>query len=452
LEREEVIMKLAAFQRRLRARRTGSDDGFTLPEMLVVVSITGIIVVVLASALIVGAQTTTQATKRLNESHDAQMVNAYFVTDVQSSSYFSKTVTPSGAACSVVGSPVAMFQWTEVGVTKDAFYSVQNGPFFGVQNGSPTQLVRRYCDSSGAQYDVSLVKHLSGIPVVECPAEVTYPVCSTTPADVQLKVTETSAYDYTLRAAPRHSGAGGVTPGLAIYVGGGGLELGGNSTLNVPSGVVVVAGGPTICNGSDSVVQAPDGFFATTSGQCSPTPGEALPDPLLDLPTPDPSLLPVRIDSYHPDGNDCGTIQPTYQPGRYANASTLSDGCLASGVYYFENLDAGTITLDNVKSAPNGVHIYVDQASSQSGQNTLTLSGNVNLAPMTSGPDALVTVFLGRSNAGAIGVTHTMTVSGAIYAPAGSLEMQSNGANLTTGSINVYRLFLQGNGSGVIVI
>ena len=113
---------------------TAPDGGFTMVELLVVIVLTSIIMSVLASAFIVGADTISSANTRLQESHDAQLATAYFTTDVDSATYFStSTRPPSSSTCrdSATGeTDVALFEWTEsgTGTLKDAFYFLTGSP------------------------------------------------------------------------------------------------------------------------------------------------------------------------------------------------------------------------------------------------------------------------------------------------------------------------------------
>src|SRR5581483_1421791 len=209
-------------------------------------------------------------------------------------------------------------------------------------------------------------------------------------------------------------------------------------TVSATTGIVAVTGG-TSCSGSGSVVTAPDGFYGSGGGSCSPTPGSPPPDPLASLP--DPAVPGTAAsDSTHPNSTTCGSSMPTYQPGHYTAPSSLSNGCLASGIYYFDK----DVSLDGVTSAPGGVLIYM------SGGN-LSLDGTTTLSPITTGSDAGITIFMGRGNSGTIGTNSTMTINGVTYAPAGEFDLQSNNSNVTSGGINVSTFQIKGNGSGLII-
>jgi prepilin-type N-terminal cleavage/methylation domain-containing protein len=65
-----------------RGRRR--DEGVTLLEVLIVVTILGIIIGPLTASIIVFIKNTNATTDRMAESHDAQITAAYFTQDVQS--------------------------------------------------------------------------------------------------------------------------------------------------------------------------------------------------------------------------------------------------------------------------------------------------------------------------------------------------------------------------------
>jgi prepilin-type N-terminal cleavage/methylation domain-containing protein len=65
-------------------RVTRDDRGFTVVELLIAIVILGIIMVPLADAVMAFLRNTDDTTRRLSESHDAQLSAAYFAQDVAS--------------------------------------------------------------------------------------------------------------------------------------------------------------------------------------------------------------------------------------------------------------------------------------------------------------------------------------------------------------------------------
>ena len=138
----------------LQRRLSQDQSGFTLPELLIAIVISGIIVGALASGFGVGVKAMTTSQQRLAESHDAQQASAYFVSDAANATYFHATAVPLPAMASCPGfgaTNVAVFEWSEAGTRKDALYGT---------TGTPAQLVRRYCEGGVQKYEVSLVKKI----------------------------------------------------------------------------------------------------------------------------------------------------------------------------------------------------------------------------------------------------------------------------------------------------
>jgi prepilin-type N-terminal cleavage/methylation domain-containing protein len=78
---------------RLRPRR-GDERGVTLVEVLVAITLLAIVMVPLSNALIAFFRNTNTTTDRLSESHDEQIMAAYFAQDVQSIGVRTWTVAP----------------------------------------------------------------------------------------------------------------------------------------------------------------------------------------------------------------------------------------------------------------------------------------------------------------------------------------------------------------------
>lgn len=389
--------------------RARPEDGFTLTELLVVVSISSIIMAAIASAFIVGARTEADAYTRLQESHDGQLATAYFVADASNARYFSASATPPGSNCPDFGTQdVALFEWMDNGTSpptkKDAFYGV---------SGSPSQLIRRYCEGDAFQYDVSLAKNLSTdptkTPVITCPSPATS--CTNVPAAVQLQVWETSGYSYLLRASPRSIAAVYPVGTFQSLIGNGGLTLT-NSILKT-NGYIVVNSAAT-CQGAtfssaNFEVQPP----GPNSGCGLTTPWSSLPD---QFPAPGrmPPALPASFAAAPSSPSTCGSSGMTYQPGKYA-PSTLGPGCLASGTYYL----TGNTTLSHLTSAAGGVLIYVATGN-------LTLD-TVTLGPLPGGSGNYpLTIYMDRNDVGTISASGTTdTVNGALYALLGTLNLRN---------------------------
>jgi prepilin-type N-terminal cleavage/methylation domain-containing protein len=386
---------------------TRPADGFTLTELLVVLTISSIIMAAISSAFIVGARTEADAYTRLQESHDGQLATAYFVSDATSARYFSKTLTPPGSDCPDFGADdVALFEWMDVATTppikKDAFYGVA---------GSPTQLIRRYCEADVVQTEVILARNLNTdptlAPAVTCPSPATS--CANLPAALQLQVSETSGYTYTLRASPRSIAP--VYPPAAIQalIGTGGMTL--TNTILKSTGYVIV-NGDAACQGYQ-VTANPFQVGGGSGNTCGPAGSPVTTADLLagvSAPLPPAAFAPPPSSS-----SACGSPQMTYQPGKYA-PSTLGPGCLASGTYYL----TGSTMLSHVTSAAPGVMLYI-----ATGDLTLDTAVLNPLQPSTSSYP--LTIFMNKTYPGTIRATgSTETINGATYAWMGTVRLTND--------------------------
>ncbi|MDQ3757937.1 MAG: prepilin-type N-terminal cleavage/methylation domain-containing protein, partial [Actinomycetota bacterium] len=133
----------------MRLPRRG-EAGFTLIELIVVISITGIVMGALSSAVVVGLRTVDGTTEQLADSHDLQLLSIYFPADVQSSiegriDTTTATPAPTGCATEPGGTNLVRFQWTEPGGTQAFKVAYQLESSSG-----QTVLARTSCVDSGA--------------------------------------------------------------------------------------------------------------------------------------------------------------------------------------------------------------------------------------------------------------------------------------------------------------
>src|SRR5258706_9554580 len=107
----------------MRARLVARDDaGFTLIELVVTLSILGIVITALATAVFVGLKTAGLAESRYLESHDGQIMSIYFSVDAASATGVRKDVTTCAEAATAGETSVVFLKWTEGGVAKAASY------------------------------------------------------------------------------------------------------------------------------------------------------------------------------------------------------------------------------------------------------------------------------------------------------------------------------------------
>jgi prepilin-type N-terminal cleavage/methylation domain-containing protein len=203
-------------------RRPRSDDaGFTLIELVVAVVIMGIIFVPLADFFIQYLDTTNQTQQRLSDSHDLQLVAAYFSQDVANTglrnqaagqtafatqqSVWTSSISATFCGAKVAGTPILKLAWDDESVGAGAGSDTVDSVLYAV-NGS--LLVRDYCNGSTLGPAVTLVHNLSGTPSVTCST-----TCSVAPPPVTVQLTlrvqdggtDTSGTSVTLTGQRRQS-------------------------------------------------------------------------------------------------------------------------------------------------------------------------------------------------------------------------------------------------------
>ncbi len=118
-------------------------SGATLVEVLVAVSILGIISAALSGSLFLGLKTTQTTTERLAESSGAQILSTVFPADVQSAT----AISVSSAACGL-GVPAVTFDQVDpdpAGPGSDTALTIAY--VVGDPVGNERQLVRRVCQT-----------------------------------------------------------------------------------------------------------------------------------------------------------------------------------------------------------------------------------------------------------------------------------------------------------------
>ena len=113
------------------ARRPSSDDptthegGFTLIELVIVLTVIPIVIAGLAAAIITSFKDQAGIYNRLSDSHDAQITSSYFVPDVESASFVNTNV--AGVPCeSIVAQVLLELTETAPGGQTEQIYYVDN--------------------------------------------------------------------------------------------------------------------------------------------------------------------------------------------------------------------------------------------------------------------------------------------------------------------------------------
>lgn len=419
--------------RRSTARTPHDEQGFTLVELIIVVTIMPLIVGAIAVGLVSVFSMQSATTTRLSGSGDLQTVNATFVKDVQSA----ETITTEASnppACGVEGTQLLGLVWS-TGQTAVSYVSVP------VNNGTTNySLERVYCtlgnfttpalttvisaDLTANQASGNLA---SSNPVQICAP--TYSSCSNTPVPptsaatvaavvFPLALPMTSAA-YTMVASPRAGGttAGGNPPpktqrppllllgtscsSPVLSVGGSNNNTNGGLTINVNGGtgngylgvLANCSGSITLANGGNInagaiLTSSPTPIAISTSGN----PGNYPPQYAWSLPPSDPfaGLVPPKIPA-STDKGSCQYNKPqktyTCSPGYYTS-SNLPNFANNSIIIFSGNTDytkanyyfSTDVALPNGSTTTfeQGAYIFGanDKGAFSTGTNGVTVYGN----------------------------------------------------------------------------
>jgi prepilin-type N-terminal cleavage/methylation domain-containing protein len=169
-------MRLSARLRALHRR----EDGFTLPELIITVTIIGIISAGLAGVVISFLKTTIDTQSRLTESHDVQFAAAYWQRDVASigvRGWDSVTksfplqqsvgVTP---ACSLPpGTPVVTLAWSQYSsLDSTQLPTTITVSYIAEPDAGGFNLLRVRCTGSTVDSSFEMTHSLNALPTVTC--------------------------------------------------------------------------------------------------------------------------------------------------------------------------------------------------------------------------------------------------------------------------------------------
>ncbi len=167
-------------------RRARSDDGFTLPELVMTVAIVGIIVAGLAGAVMSYLKHTVDTQARLTESHDVQFAAAYWQRDVASigarsntydepnhTFHYEQSVSSSGslAGCSLPASmnPIVTLAWSDYdSLDSTAAPKKVTVTYLTEPDGSVHKLFRVRCTGATVDSTVEVAHNLRMLPTVTC--------------------------------------------------------------------------------------------------------------------------------------------------------------------------------------------------------------------------------------------------------------------------------------------
>jgi prepilin-type N-terminal cleavage/methylation domain-containing protein len=153
-------------------RRT--QDGFTLPELLVVVAVIGIVVPVIATAITLGLKVTNAATAQLAASHNRQLVAGYFTSDVQSAVTVADETSADTTTCVSAGQTlVGRLSWSDLDSSGTA--TARSVAYVTATVAGEKQLIRNSCTAGVMSSTVTVHGVVSS--VLDC-ASTTFAVVS----------------------------------------------------------------------------------------------------------------------------------------------------------------------------------------------------------------------------------------------------------------------------------
>jgi type II secretory pathway pseudopilin PulG len=466
------------------------DSGFTLVELLIVITVVPLIIGSISLALLATFQLQSSVSDRLGASGDAQMVAASFYRDVQSATQFTTNGTPS-----VSGQPpqcgpdpqLLGLQWSPSAAptTVVSYVVTSNGVVtpLGVNEYNLTRLQCNWVKGSSPTLVNKSVLSFN-TPGTLKPA-IQGQSCTTTCAPgtpwesswvsatgiqemsllINEAATNSASYDtacdpgiafcYTVLAAPRawEQIVGGSPPPLATglvaaeFIGSTGVNLAScdskNPNLDINGQMVIDSGtSPTITGTKTNIYPdsvsyyGPGGVPTNIAAGVTPSPiSQPMLDPLLNMPAPDMTGQPTN-----PPTQTIGSITYAY-PGIYTTplSGTLT---LTSGVY---ELEAGLN--GNLTSGVGGNLLYVT-----GGQ---VLPTGMQVWPMTTGNYAGLTLWQGPAVVDGIKNYDTTALDsgpgpaqlgGVVYAP-GAIFYWHGDASLWVGTLLTKGLTCLGGGS-----
>jgi len=165
------------------------EDGFTLVELLVAITVLGVIAPVMVSAIVLGLKTTAATTGQLNASHSRQELAALFTTDVQSAvTVADETSTDTTTCMSAAETLVGRLSWTDIDSSGASTARVLTYAIVTVAGDK--QLVRHAC--TGAAMSTVTVVHNVVSGNLDCTSTAFATVACATAAGAKLTAADAS--------------------------------------------------------------------------------------------------------------------------------------------------------------------------------------------------------------------------------------------------------------------
>jgi Prokaryotic N-terminal methylation motif len=137
-----------------------SEAGITLIELLIAITLTGIMMGTLSGAIFIGFHTTGGTQKRVEESTSANILSSYFGSDVQSAQFVGVNVSESTGICGA-GAAVVGLLLTDAGRHNSVSYYQGTGA-------QAAFLYRRTCSGGTAAGPTRVLSNLTGTAAFNC--------------------------------------------------------------------------------------------------------------------------------------------------------------------------------------------------------------------------------------------------------------------------------------------
>ena len=449
-----------------RARDLRSDAGFTLVEIIIAVSLLGLVTGAGVTSLVTATRGSSALSLSAHESSDAQLISAFLVRDAQAAGGTDPETgitdptlgvsASNSAGCAPAGTLVARFKWRD----RKSTGSDEKVASYGL-NGVH-ELVRRVCTNNVSGGDLLLGTNVASA-ALTCDGAAG--ACPAFPKFVTLSLSGTNTanpFSYQLTAqlrsesqdAPSTNNSAPVPilalGGTTCPQSGAFIDMNGTNNLTVDLGGVLVNTSLAGCKGlsinnnstystdSTSVLTGP-GAPCLPLANCPAITGYPTPllDPLRNLPVPPEAAQCLG------SGTNPAKIGTHYQAGVYYTLVTTNSGdTFDGGTYVFCNglKISGDLTAANVLLYFAG------------GTLDMINTPRVTLGPQTSGPYANVSIWLPKTNTQTKltinGNTGISLYSGIVYSPATTVYI-GGGAEVRIASIIAYAIVLTGNGHEV---
>jgi prepilin-type N-terminal cleavage/methylation domain-containing protein len=147
-----------------RGKHRGSEHGFTLVELLVAVTVLGIIAVPLSMSFITGARSLGRTDERFNDSRSALVGASYFASDVAGAN----SVVPGDTSACGGGTALVSFDSADATDGAAPASSLETSYFYDTSIATNYRLLRKACDTGVLLTQSTAAISLGSQPVLTC--------------------------------------------------------------------------------------------------------------------------------------------------------------------------------------------------------------------------------------------------------------------------------------------